>query len=495
MKNTKTLIRVITLALCAIMLCSCFVGCGKEEEAVQSDTVSTSAPIEEEGEIQPVFSGKTYNNTPFTVIVRKDTANGIYESDVNVTNYTSSSTTVEKAVYERNIVVEDQLKIRFNFVAVENTKIDSEINTNVLGGETDTYDLIVHDGRSVFKDVLGGELVNWAELEYVNLDAPWWNQNARKEWTTKGGKIFAMNGDLSYMSVGSAGVLYFNRDVFNDHQNLTSPYDHVANNTWTLENFKKAIADADAAISTGDGDDNYGYCAQYWRGPIYATYCTGISTLVKDGDGNLGVGIDSERFDTAFMDYYNNVYNTSYTYRESALGKARDSFKAGKSVFFDDNLASAVNFNNSGVNFGIVPWPKYDSTVANYNSLVGSGTNTFAVPLNTSQENRVRISEVLEAMAYYGYKNVVPSYFDTVISYQAVQDNESLKMLQTIRGTLHFDLGHYVNFGKIGDVGALVCDKTYSSVSTAFTDIIPKAKMEFDVWNNLDALTDEANQE
>ncbi|MBQ9113195.1 MAG: hypothetical protein IJY08_06410 [Clostridia bacterium] len=486
--------RFLSLILATLMLVFALASCSGDDNTTDTDAPNNTVSTETgEQEMQPVFSGNTYDNRPFNVLCRKDTSNGIYESDINVASYGNDATTVQKAVYNRNIVVEDILKIRFNFVSVVNTTIENTISTSVLVGETDSYDLIVADGRTIFNGVLGKDYVDWTELEYVNLDAPWWSQNAREEWTTVGDRLFAMNGDLSYMSVGSANVMYFNRDIFENNSNLISPYDHVKNNTWTLESFKISVTDADAAMA-GEGDgsgniktDTFGYISQCWRGPIQAMYCAGISTLVKGGDGKYSIGLESLRFSDAFG-AYDAIVQSSSTYYTSSLSNARSGFTGGMGAYFDDNVSSAVNYSDSNLNFGIVPWPKYDAEVEGYNALVGSGTNTFAVPQNTSAENRVRISEVLEAMAYYGYKEVISSYFDTVISYQAVQDQESYEMLQIIHENLHFDLGHYANFGGIGDIGKNVVDKKdgYQTVSTALTTIKKKVMDEFEVWYLLD---------
>ena len=486
----KYFIRILSLALCAIMLLS-IVACSDKEEGVK-DTQAKPLYTDTD-EIQPVFSGNTYDGKEFVVICRNDTSEGTYLADIGVSEINASSSTVDRAVYNRNVTVEEQFDIKFNFITVAtDTKLTQSINAATMS-DPDTYDLVVGHGRTIFKGALNGFYMDWNQLEYVNLNAPWWSQNAREEWTTVSNRLYCMNGDLSYMSVGSANVMYFNRSIFTNAK-LTSPYEYVANDTWTLENFKISVTDADAAMA-GDGDgsgnaetDTFGYGTEAWRGPIQAVYCAGVSSFVKGEDGKYTIGIDSNRVVDAFG-AYDALVNSGVTYNAGAgIGPARQYFINGAYAYFDDNIKCAVTFNNSGLNFGIVPWPKYDTDTENYNSLVGSGTNTFAVLKNTSDDNRVRISDVLEGMAYYGYKNVISSYFDTVISYQAVQDEHSYEMLQLVRETLHFDIGHYANFGGIGDIGKNVIEKKegYQTISTALTSIKGTVMMELEVWYELD---------
>ena len=66
---------------------------------------------------------------------------------------------------------------------------------------------------------------------------------------------------------------------------------------------------------------------------------------------------------------------------------------------------------------------------------------------------------------------MVPYYFDILVSTRSVKDTESRESLEIIRRTLHFDVGHYLNPGSIGDVSVNVINGTYSSLSTALKTI------------------------
>ena len=483
----KYFARILSLTLCVLIIFAT-VACSKEEQV--SDDTQNQAISTEEAEIKPVFSGNTYDGENFTILIRADTAEGTYLSDLGV-ELNASSSVIDRAVYNRNVTIEEQFDVKFDFITVNNSTKYTQYITAATMSDADTYDMVSSDGRTIFKGVLNGFYMDWNQLDYVNLDAPWWSQNAREEWTTLSNRLYCMNGDLSYMSVGSAGVMYFNRDVFSKAK-LTTPYEFVENDTWTLETFTKSVKDADASM-VGDGSgspetDTFGYGTEAWRGPIQAVFSAGVSTLVKGGDGKYTIGVKSNRVSDA-MAAYDSLINSSETYYAGiGVGPARQYFINGAYAYFDDIIKCAVTFNNSGLNFGIVPWPKYDTDTENYKSLVGSGTNTFAVLKNTSDDNRVKISDILEALAYYGYKDVISAYFDTVISYQAVQDEHSYEMLQLVRQTLHFDIGHYGNFGKIGDIGKNVIEKKdgYQSISTAITAIEGNVMLDLDLWYALD---------
>lgn len=160
------------------------------------------------------------------------------------------------------------------------------------------------------------------------------------------------------------------------------------------------------------------------------------------------------------------------------LGKARRLFTDNNLVYFDDNIYAATSAYKD-VNFGILPFPKYSTDVENYQSLVGSGADTFAIFALTTDENRQRIGDVVECLAYIGYTDVVPFYFDTLVTKQSTKDPESRQSLTIIRSTLVFDLGHYLNPGSIGDISVKVVsgESGYPSLSTGLEKMVLDGKI------------------
>ena len=259
--------------------------------------------------------------------------------------------------------------------------------------------------------------------------------------------------------------MYFNKTLVNN-AGVTSPYTYVADNNWTFETFFQSARDVGATIA---GNDGLGYVSQIWRGPVDALYASGHSTIVIREDKTFAIDIQNQRsYDT--IDAFTAFLKESCSKQESDLGAARQLFTNNNLVYFDDNIKVATT-TYKDINFGILPFPKYSADVADYQSLVGSGTDTFAILAKTTDSNRQRIGDVVECLAYIGYTDVVPFYFDTVVSAQAVKDPESLESLAIIRRTLIFDLGHYLNPGGIGDISVNVANGTYSSLSNALESI------------------------
>ena len=489
----KNLTRLLATLLALLMLLA-VVACASEDEGA-ADSATDGEEVEnttEEIDDDPTHTLPTdisYNYETVTFLIRDGAEN---VADMSVERVTIDSTTIDKAVYGRNMDVQDQYKVEFLFVTCKNTDFAQAVNSAVKS-DPELYDIIVGDGRTVFQGVTSAYYADWNELEYVDLDGEWWSQSARQEWSTAEGRVFAMNGDLSYMSVGNNCAMFFNKTAL-ENAKITSPYEQVYNNNWTLDVFMATAKQIDGNLNGDDSGnidtDSFGYATQQWRGPIYATFCSGVSSLVKNEDGRYEIGLKNEKVGNVAEKYISFIQESGAAKYETNLSKVRNAFKAERVIFTDDNVKCAVQFKGTGIDFGIVPFPKAEKT-DEFASLVGSGTNTFAVVRNMSVEKLSRSSLILEALACYGSRDVIPLYYETILSYQAMQDEHSLEMLHIIKDAGFFDFGHYTNYGQVADVVKLVIDnpaKYGSSIYTAIEVVEPTTMSELEIWYLLDSL-------
>ena len=465
MKKQKLILMQLAAALLVLAMALGLTACGKQDnppaDTTAPDTAEESTVAGGDEELTPSYSGKTYDDTEFKILMRQDDE---YVREMAVDKLSTTSTELDKKVYYRNREVERKMGVILTFITDSMNNVHTAVKNAALT-ETDAYDLVINHGRQIFNEAISGYYLDWKTLPTVNLDAPWWSQNIKTSWATPSGALYAANGDISYLSIGAANCMYFNKTLVNN-AGVTSPYTYVADNNWTFETFFQSARDVGATIA---GNDGLGYVSQIWRGPVDALYASGHSTIVIREDKTFAIDIQNQRsYDT--IDAFTAFLKESCSKQESDLGAARQLFTNNNLVYFDDNIKVATT-TYKDINFGILPFPKYSADVADYQSLVGSGTDTFAILAKTTDSNRQRIGDVVECLAYIGYTDVVPFYFDTVVSAQAVKDPESLESLAIIRRTLIFDLGHYLNPGGIGDISVNVANGTYSSLSNALESI------------------------
>jgi hypothetical protein len=90
--------------------------------------------------------------------------------------------------------------------------------------------------------------------------------------------------------------------------------------------------------------------------------------------------------------------------------------------------------------FGIVPYPKYDSVQENYYSYVDGHASMMAVPLCLTDPEWTGI--IIEELSYLSYKDILPVYYDVVLNVKLVRDEESVEMLKILFDSKTFDFGY-----------------------------------------------------
>jgi hypothetical protein len=173
---------------------------------------------------------------------------------------------------------------------------------------------------------------------------------------------------------------------------------------------------------------------------------------------------------------------------EVPYNNLKDAFVAQRVAFMDGQVNEAGYFAGSDTSYGVLPWPKYNKRVKEFYSAVDAGTSLFGVMRNTSDENAKRISIVLEAMAYSGHKDILPLYFDTILSYQYLKDEDSIEMLHIIHDNLVLDFGYF--YSQACDVFRLAVIQPDAGSLSHEMDEIEQAARE-DLWAKWNILDEE----
>ena len=505
----KKLILRAFLLLLALLMVIPFAGCQKTPTPQETDPVTGPADTDpatdpegtdpetdpEAGKDGPTLPEKNYGGEEFTILMRDLQE---YTEDVYVESMEASSTSLERAVYQRLKDLCYAYNLVINPIIHERPK--NEIPGAAKAG-TDVFDLVVEQTGFSLSCAASGYYYDWNDLPYVNLEADWWSAQAAEELATPGGKLYTMVGDISHMSMGAVTCMFFNKELLGDVQGLASPYDLVRSGDWLFETFEEYVVTLNANMD-GDGTgaletDTFGYATGWWGGPSQVLHSTGYRALEwKNEDWKFP--LDNDTTAEAVFDMRDLLWNSGACYVVKHASVAKDfevlvePFRAGRVAFMDDRVANARRFAGADLSYGILPWPKYSKRVKEYPATFSAGTNIFAVMRNTSEENAKRISIILEAMAYAGHKDVMPLYFDTILSYQYLKDEESIEMLHIIHENLVIDFGYF--YSKVCNLFADVAtDETLGSLTKALDELEESAREDlYEKWNALDELEDEA---
>lgn len=116
-----------------------------------------------------------------------------------------------------------------------------------------------------------------------------------------------------------------------------------------------------------------------------------------------------------------------------------DMFKANKSLFIAARLITLYNeLRDMDVDFGVIPYPKYDENQTKYYGNCVDNYSVFVIPANGS--DTAITGAMLEAMSCENYRTVIPAYYDIALTSKYTRDERSVDMLDLILAGRHYDI-------------------------------------------------------
>ena len=438
-----------------ILLLIVLISCGETEstDPVASDT---TAAANDEMTIQTVTEKLTpalpetdMNGKTFTVYTT-----GWYDYTpmqiVDIAPESASGETLNDAAFDRKLFIEQT----YNCVVKQINEADMAVMIknikNSVMAQDNNYDTALIRGTNFAEMITGGYLLNLDELTHVDFDQPWWSQSSYKAFGIQN-KHYGVNGAFSSNEMMAVWTVCFSKDIIEDYD-MESPYDLVKNGTWT---FDKAVDMAKLTAHDIDGDGIMGE-DDFWG--INYTYDTvigilnavGVRLVDLDNSGTPVIKIEGEMEITRMQDIITKLKNEDYS--ADTLGKfdlqGLDGkiFGEGHNLFMFTATHNVNALRQMDVEFGLIPYPKYDETQAEYMpGTAGIFLPILCVPATNTDLDNTGI--FMEAFAAEGYYTVVPAFYDVILKSKLARDDDSVEMLDYIYGNIIYDAGNVFNFG------------------------------------------------
>jgi hypothetical protein len=147
--------------------------------------------------------------------------------------------------------------------------------------------------------------------------------------------------------------------------------------------------------------------------------------------------------------FYCNDFNgkTSYDF----WSMSGNVFKEGRGLYTGTFTHGLKFYAASDVNYGVLPFPKYDEKQEEYISYAENyHAALFAVP--SAVQDTDFAAFMLEAVSAASKYEVLPYYYEVSTKTKYTQDEESPKMLDIIFNGIRYDLGCLFNWGGINDI-------------------------------------------
>ena len=451
-------VKVLALLLAVLMLLPlAFAGCGKDEGGKKGGP-SVVEETKEAEDTSKQYDAKIHDlhGHQFWFIVRELgqyqhlTVNEIYAEELN-------GDKVNDAVFKRNSTLQEKYNCEIHEDRVENPS--SAVKEQLLAGEYQ-YDYI-YDGISRLRPLSASNLLaDFKELEEVNLEKAWWDQNAIEGFGIAG-KAFYVTGDAGTLDERSAWVMYFNKDIL-EKAHFETPYKLAREGKWTIDKMYEMM-EATKEDSDGNGiweigKDRFSYIGEPFNNWIHVAACgLHLSRISSAGEIEIPATISEDVL---------NAWAALKPLLTSPYRDVSDSgsrFRAGLGTFYSCLSGSILNMGKvDTLNFGVLPMPKLNEEQEEYwTSINSSWCYGFAIPVTTDnapdyEENgfesgREQAGYFLEAFSYYSMGTLSVAYYEQVVKHQVIKDEESVEMMDLALKNKLYDPVVIFNFGKIGN--------------------------------------------
>ncbi len=447
MKKTLSLLLVLLMMLSTLVACK-----GNKEDEKNPGSVSTSGgtssgdDLSRENAVSSLPSDLNFGGTQITIYSRN-------REDISfeLVGDGSSSEALSSAVYYRNLEVETKLGVKLNVQLgpggyAEKETFMSNIRTNAMSSSPeDVYDIVSGAKYSLVPLSLEGMFSNLLSLDYIDAEKPWWNTSFIDECTYKG-KLYTIEGELALSMIDGAFVMFFNKEEFNNTHKNVDLYEIVSAGDWTFARFKEIIKDT--WDDDGDGEpnsaDSFGLVS-----PSFACGRDGFPTSFgatvtqTDANGDISVNFATERNQTIWLDFYEFLNSESGVFVNGADDAARTEcksmFEGGKAMFITELLHYAWSLPSTGVDYGVIPLPKYDENQESYRTNSESMHSQFSIASYGPRTEAA--AATLELLCFQTYKSVTMTYYEKTMKGKNMNDEQSIMMLDLVVDSITCNFG------------------------------------------------------
>lgn len=443
--------------LASLMLVGTLASCGTPDNPGETTSPSGNGETNNESDTREPLEIPTtrYDGTELCFLTRDESEWSTLE--IFAEGQTSESDNINNAVFERN----DRILQNYGVMIAELKKVTGEHHTavtNEVAAPTGDFQAIVTNTQNSASFASSGYLWNLLsdEAEYMDFSKSWWDNNMA-EGMSIDGRLYFATGDLLTSDNDATFVLLFNKQLVTDC-NIPDLYAMVENGQWTMD---KLYEYEQLAIQDKDSDNKLTYntdvCGLAYTGD--APYCFlfggGVTMCTKDEDDIPIYTLDVERAQNIAdkgklifsKDYTVNMLEVTSTSGKTMYEVGQTTFGEGHALFFSEVMQSVTRMRGFDVDFGILPFPKYNEQQADYYSMMHMTASCVSIPRSVSADDVTMVSSMIEAMAYHSVDTLTKQYYEINLKTKGPKDEKSGPMMDKILSSRVCDLAYYYGWG------------------------------------------------
>ena len=481
--------------LCMLLVCSMTGGmlsCGNSETSpkeTESSVVSTENETEAETELKPDVSPVDTDGKDVHIMVSHwGSYMPLAVTDILVEELNGEG--INDATFNRNVEMEQNFNCTISMTEEyggSKKAYDTVIQSVTAGDDEFTFALLRAQQYNAL--CLSNAFHEISDIPCIDFSKPWWDSKYADAVGIMGKKFGAIS-DITMNSYLLAGSIYFNKDMITDYA-LESPYTLVNEGNWTWD---KLFAMADTVDMDLNGDGKYTNEDQYGityidDSPEVLLAASEVTFAELDADGIPQVTLYDENNMTKIMRLSALLQDTAISYNCHARSKVPSEDEAGmlvrgQTLFCLGGLYYAPEMRLMDQDFGIIPYPKYDETQAEYHiPMITVALTYVSVPITNGDMENTGI--FMEHYAYLGRRNIMPALYDKLLLGKVSRDNDSSAMLDIIFNNRIFDTGMIFDFAGLRTNLRVMYNKLKDDFASSF------AANETKVQDNIDKLVEQ----
>ncbi|MCL1859715.1 MAG: hypothetical protein FWF92_10860 [Oscillospiraceae bacterium] len=462
-KNHKIKFAVMLLIISVILL-PLIISCGENksdeiktpDDGVANNDVKLADENENPDDISEPQAEELYDYPEYdfkgesvNILARKDNWAGGSQDYDDLYVESETGEVLNDAVYKRNQTVEEKYNVQIKVEPVADA--NSTIQKSIKAGDDDYQ--IIQEKLVFMSATLAPQnyLFDLKSVASLNLDAPWYNQNAIKDLSINN-KITTLGGDITISDKSGVIMTVFSKKLSLQY-GLENLYNTVNDGKWTLDKMYELMMQTTADLN-GDGkmtvkEDQWGLVCEDYAGWMFAI-----------GSGNRLAELDENGIPYITCTNEKNVSDyekiKKVLYEKEARATVSDP-EDHVNIFIDnrcflsvDALSSITMLRGMEDDFGIIPLPKQDENQKDYISSISPWISRF-IAIPSTCGNPEMVGAVIDAMSRESVNTVVPAYYNNLLNQKIARDDESIEMLKQIFSSVIYDIGSVFSWGSIWD--------------------------------------------
>lgn len=458
----KRIILVLCVLLCMTACLLPLSGCGKGSGDPAKQTggeEATRKPNNGEAETMPEhdFGGKTF--------YIYNSINAVYSwgtSNIYIQGSDEDTTSVSQFVLARNSYIVENMNADFQYINVtENyANVAEYYRRIIMSGEP--MDLFINKLFPLVNLSLEGYFTNVANNNYFDYYSDYWYTDYMNDLSLDGNTGYILAGDYFMDIIRSVNVLAYNMDlmdqIYSANGGNTGFVEMVQDGDWTIEEMIQ-LSNSAYLDNNGNGehddDDRYGYVSTQIWGALIPMVSGFDLEYISVEDGEATVTLNNDRSSQA-LDHMKALFlgdGTPGYDMESGDAKLKTLspdavFTSGRALFLGEKrFASMATFTDMTARWGVVIYPKLNTSQTGYISPTHDTTEVGAIPRLCSDKDSVL--QLLEYMSMLTNRSVMHEYYDTLLKSRYSKEPIVADMVDLIHENLggSFVVGYNNAFG------------------------------------------------